>query len=110
MKRLLPPVDSSISYVLLRRFPGEQRCLLYLPDGSSYFLSSEEIRRYLSRLGVEDSDSPVDHVWNFYSVIVSIPEGKFECISGEDLLEIARVSREEPDSCVVLGETTCQRN
>jgi len=65
-------------------------CIVYLPWGDSYILSSDNAVAYLNVLGVPESESPISYLWNFYGVIVDRKTGHYISATIEDIEKAAK--------------------
>jgi len=68
---MFPPIidKEQCPYIGIRRIEGSRLFTIYLPNGDSYVLKSEEASLYLEMLGIDPNFKVLDYTQNFYTCI-----------------------------------------
>jgi len=70
---LFPPIVDGMSKLILSRIPGVDIITILMPNGDSYDLDADQVRRYLVRMMGMDEERCEDALrilWNFYGVVL----------------------------------------
>lgn len=85
---MFPPLEKSFEFLLAKREMRDNRIMLYLPTGDSFYLKPVEVSQYLKMLGFEDYNHCVDYIWNFRTVVVDLVSQKYIWIGRDRLMEV----------------------
>ena len=85
---MFPPLEKSFEFLLAKREMCDNRIMLYLPTGDSFYLKPAEVSQYLKMLGFEDYNNCVDYIWNFRTVVVDLVSQKYTWIGRDRLMEV----------------------
>jgi len=80
-----PPVYDGLVYLFLSREPHDDYITVYLPNGDSYDLLSDQLERYLLMLNCPTPWRVVSYVWNFYSAVYDCGTGGIRWVPKEDI-------------------------
>jgi len=69
---MLPPVEKSFEFLLVKKEVGDNKIMLYLPTGDSYYMKPGDVKKYLELMDFEDWDHCIDYVWNFHTVVIDL--------------------------------------
>lgn len=82
-----PPIHASIETLRFYRGVRESFLTIYLPNGDSYDLTVPQAMLYLERMGLDNiqAQDVLNYVWNFYTVHLDLPTGRYIWIPPEEL-------------------------
>ena len=79
-----PPIDEKPEYIVLHRSWRDDKVLLCLPCGDSYYMSRDDLEWWMTRVGFSEAASKIDFVWNFYRARVDGQTDHCWAISQDD--------------------------